>query len=365
MEISKTRDDVISRLKMTLKHPKATLYYQPQSVRKLRSEPLDPYRNVFEVDFNRISDSKAFRRLKHKTQVIWAPSDAHIRTRQQHTVEVINIATTISRILGLNEDLTKAIAQGHDIGHPPFGHSGERALKKYIIEKLRDERSFNHHEQTVKILQEKAQLEVGPNEFIRGLNLTEQVVDGLKNCSYESNPQTFEARVVCIADDIAFVLYDYEELKELGAVHRNGYVNTMTSLGKTRQEREDNAIKSVIENSNDDEIKMGEKLELAIEKVKKYEKEIFVSEDNWARKEKGAKTIINLLMDYLINEETETIEKAIKSLTSDEKISFIETIRSGADRNETVITYVAYMTDTFALRLYRHLFSPETINWFF
>ncbi len=362
------RDEIIDRLDRTHKHPKATSHNQPQSVRKLRKEEdPDPYRNVFEVDIGRITDSKAFRRLKHKTQIIWAPKDAHIRTRLTHTEEVVNIAKTISRIVGLNEDLTVAIAKGHDIGHPPFGHSGERALNNYIQTKIDKNKSFNHHEQAIKILQEKAKLETSDGP-LRGLNLTDQVIDGIRNCSYSSNPQTFEARVVCIVDDLAFALYDYEELlREKDALIPNGYVKTMASLGRTKKERLDRAIKNVIANSTDSKLKMGEDLEDAIEEIRKYEGEIFVSADSWTRHEKGTWIIIEALMDYLLLTDLNIIEKAIQNLIHrEEEISFIKEIREGkGTREEITITYVAYMTDTFALDLYRHLFSPETLNYYF
>lgn len=362
IEISK----IIEKLESTLSHPKATRYIQPPEVRKARPENLDPYRNVFEVDINRIVDSKAYRRLKHKTQIIWAPKDAHIRTRLTHTEEVVGIARTISRLLGLNEDLTIAIARAHDIGHPPFGHAGERALIKYL-NKTHKGITFDHHEQALKILQKKARIEIAPNEFAKGLNLTWQVEDGILNCSYLSKPKTLEARVVGVADDIAFVLYDYEELKTQRAIHDNGFIKIISSLGATRKERLDKAIKSTLENSNDDEIKMGKDLEKAINEVIKYEHKIFVSEDIWTRHELGAETVVCQLIHYLYKEKLEIIKKAMQRLISrDEPITFIEEIESGGvDRLEAIITYVAYMTDTFALDLHRFLFSPETLDYFF
>ena len=180
------KQEVIENLNYILKHPKAIRYDQPLNVRVQRHEEPDPFRNVFQVDKERIVLSKAFRRLKHKTQAIWAPRNDQIRTRLTHTIELSQTAYTIATLLGLNTDLTQAIAFAHDIGHPPFGHAGERALQMYINEhKIKPD--FHHHVMGVTILQELEELVKG-RDALKGLNLTKQVVEGVLN----NDPDTAE-----------------------------------------------------------------------------------------------------------------------------------------------------------------------------
>ncbi|MEE1279075.1 MAG: dNTP triphosphohydrolase, partial [Acutalibacteraceae bacterium] len=157
--------------------------------REVFEEPCD-MRTSFQRDRDRIIHCKAFRRLKHKTQVFLSPESDHYRTRLTHTLEVAQIARTISRSLRLNEDLTEAIALGHDLGHTPFGHAGERALDKCVPF------DFTHYEQSVRVcrLLEREG---------RGLNLTEEVLDGIKNHTKGELPKTLEGRVVRISDRIA------------------------------------------------------------------------------------------------------------------------------------------------------------------
>lgn len=151
-------------------------------------------RTEFQRDRDRILHSKAFRRLKHKTQVFFSPYDDHFRTRMTHTLEVSQIARTISRALDLNEDLTEAIALGHDLGHTPFGHSGERVLDELMPN------GYKHNEQSVRVV-----------TFIENLNLTEETLDGILNHSYHCTPNTLEGQVVRLADKIAYINHDIQD----------------------------------------------------------------------------------------------------------------------------------------------------------
>ena len=151
-------------------------------------------RTEFQRDRDRILHSKAFRRLKHKTQVFFSPYDDHFRTRMTHTLEVSQIARTIARALDLNEDLTEAIALGHDLGHTPFGHSGERVLNELMPD------SYKHNEQSVRVV-----------EFIENLNLTQETLDGILNHSYDCMPATLEGQVVRISDKIAYINHDIQD----------------------------------------------------------------------------------------------------------------------------------------------------------
>ncbi|MBQ4122348.1 deoxyguanosinetriphosphate triphosphohydrolase [bacterium] len=161
--------------------------------RKRYEEPCD-LRTEFQRDRDRILHSKAFRRLKHKTQVFFSPFDDHFRTRMTHTLEVSQIARTISRALDLNEDLTEAIALGHDLGHTPFGHSGERVLNELMPN------GYRHNEQSVRVV-----------EFIEDLNLTVETLDGILNHSYECIPKTPEGQVVRLSDKIAYLNHDIQD----------------------------------------------------------------------------------------------------------------------------------------------------------
>ncbi|MBE7705514.1 MAG: deoxyguanosinetriphosphate triphosphohydrolase [Cyanobacteria bacterium SIG29] len=161
--------------------------------RKKFEEPC-PLRTEYQRDRDRILHSKAFRRLKHKTQVFFSPYDDHFRTRMTHTLEVSQIARTISRALDLNEDLTEAIALGHDLGHTPFGHSGERVLNELMPD------GYRHNEQSVRVV-----------EFIEDLNLTQETLDGILNHSYECMPNTLEGQVVRLSDKIAYINHDIQD----------------------------------------------------------------------------------------------------------------------------------------------------------
>ena len=151
-------------------------------------------RTEYQRDRDRILHSKAFRRLKHKTQVFFSPYDDHFRTRMTHTLEVSQIARTISRALDLNEDLTEAIALGHDLGHTPFGHSGERVLNALMP------CGYKHNVQSVRVV-----------EFIENLNLTMETLDGILNHSYDCMPSTLEGQVVRISDKIAYINHDIQD----------------------------------------------------------------------------------------------------------------------------------------------------------
>ncbi len=168
------------------------------------NEPLCPFRNNFQRDRDRILHSKAFRRLKGKTQVFYAPSNDHFRTRLTHSLEVSQISTTIARILNLNEDLTEAIALGHDLGHAPFGHSGEEALNLVV------KGGFCHNVNSVRIAQ-----------VIEGLNLTKETLDGILNHTGSGTPFTLEGQIVKIADRIAYLTHDMEDAIRAGILSRS------------------------------------------------------------------------------------------------------------------------------------------------
>ena len=172
-------------------------------------EPPSEVRTPFQRDRDRIVHSKAFRRLKHKTQVFIAPEGDHYRTRLTHTLETGCIARTVSRALGLNEDLTEAIGLGHDLGHPPFGHIGEEALDRALQE--RADRRFRHNEQSLRLV------EVLERDG-EGLNLTEEVRDGILNHTGSAKPATLEGRVVRLVDRVAYINHDIDDAIRAGII---------------------------------------------------------------------------------------------------------------------------------------------------
>ena len=172
-------------------------------------EPDSAMRTPFQRDRDRIVHSKAFRRLKHKTQVFIAPEGDHYRTRLTHTIETCGIARTVARALGLNEDLTEAIGLGHDLGHPPFGHIGEEALDEALRE--RAGRSFRHNRQSLRVV------DVLERDG-RGLNLTEAVRDGILNHTGSEQPATLEGRLVRLVDRVAYINHDIDDALRAGII---------------------------------------------------------------------------------------------------------------------------------------------------
>ena len=213
--------------------------FSSRSAGRDRPEPEDDLRPVYQRDRDRILHCKAFRRLKHKTQVFLAPEGDHYRTRLTHTLEVSQIARTIAKCLHLNEDLTEAIALGHDLGHTPFGHAGERVLNRISPE------GFRHSVQSVRTVEflEKRGL---------GLNLTQEVRDGIRNHGTAGNPHTLEGRIVRIADKIAYINHDIDDSIRAGIFTERDLPEQYTALlGHSVRDRLNTMIRNVIANSRD------------------------------------------------------------------------------------------------------------------
>jgi dGTPase len=208
---------------------------------RARPEPPDPVRTVFQRDRDRILHSKAFRRLKHKTQVFIDPEEDHFRTRLTHTLEVAQIARTVARALRLNEDLTEAIALAHDLGHPPFGHAGEEALDA-VYREFVPEAGFRHFEQSLRVVEVLELHDEGP-----GLNLTWEVRDGIAHHSKGRTDltdknvapaATLEGKVVRIADRVAYVNHDIDDAVRAGIIALADLpADCIELLGRTQSER--------------------------------------------------------------------------------------------------------------------------------
>jgi dGTPase len=205
------------------------------------AEPDSPVRTPFQRDRDRIVHCKAFRRLKHKTQVYIAPEGDHYRTRLTHTLETTGIARTVARALRLNEDLTESIGLGHDLGHAPFGHIGEAVLDACLMERYG--RRFRHNEQSLRVV-EKLERDG------EGLNLTDQVRDGILRHTGEEPPATLEGRIVRLVDRIAYINHDIDDALRAGTLSRSDLpAAEIEILGDTGSKRIDTLVQDLVEQS--------------------------------------------------------------------------------------------------------------------
>ena len=210
--------------------------------RRQREEADSPLRTPFQRDRDRIVHSKAFRRLKHKTQVFIAPEGDHYRTRLTHTLEACGIARTVARALGLNEDLTEAIGLGHDLGHPPFGHTGEDALDAALRDRCGQ--GFRHNVHSLRVV------DVLERDG-HGLNLTEQVRDGILNHTGSDRPATLEGRIVKLVDRVAYINHDIDDALRAGILRPEDLPTAeIELLGPTGSARIDTLMHDIVERSN-------------------------------------------------------------------------------------------------------------------
>ena len=304
------------------------------SLGRKRPEVECDVRTAFQRDRDRIIHCKAFRRLKHKTQVFLAPESDHYRTRLTHTLEVALIARTIARALRLNEDLTEAIALGHDLGHTPFGHAGERALDKI------SDTGFHHYEQSVRVC------EYLEKDF-KGLNLTAEVLDGILNHTKGPQPKTLEGRVVRISDKIAYINHDIDDAVRAGIITENDIEKDIsTVLGSKKSERINSMVKSVIFNSIDD-IKMDDETNEQFEKLHDF---LFER----VYKNPKAKSEESKVDDILIGI-YEHIKKNPQHLPEEYKVV---AQRDGFER--AILDHIAGMTDHYAVEVYKQFFIPKS-----
>ena len=302
-----------------------------------REKPLEPsaLRTEFQRDRDRIIHSQSFRRLMYKTQVFLAPAGDHYRTRLTHTLEVCQIARTIARALRLNEDLTEAIALGHDLGHTPFGHAGESVMQQCFSP------DFSHNLQGVRVVK---RLENGGE----GLNLTAEVVDGIACHSGPVMPKTLEGAIIRYADRIAYINHDIDDALRAGILQREEIPAPLCDvLGHTHSERINTMVASVISASeNKPEIRMESDVWEATDRLRDFLFER-VYRDNVAKDEEiKAKDMLAQLFCYF-EEHPEKLP-----------IDYLETI-SKESVGRAVCDYVSGMTDRYALDLYHSIFVPE------
>jgi dGTPase len=240
MEVTATLEDRVRAWEAEFLDKRATRSYPAH---RATEEADSPVRTPFQRDRDRIVHSKAFRRLKHKTQVFIAPEGDHYRTRLTHTLEACGIARTVARALGLNEDLTEAIGLGHDLGHPPFGHAGEEALDAALRERC--DTGFKHNEHSLRVV------DVLERDG-RGLNLTEQVRDGILNHTGSRKPATLEGQIVKLVDRVAYINHDIDDALRAGILRPEDLpADEIELLGATGSARIDTLVLDIVERSRD------------------------------------------------------------------------------------------------------------------
>jgi dGTPase len=298
-------------------------------------EPDSPIRTPFQRDRDRVVHSKAFRRLKHKTQVFIAPEGDHYRTRLTHTLETCGIARTVARALGLNEDLTEAIGLGHDLGHPPFGHIGEEALDQALREGAG--RSFRHNRQSLRVV------DVLERDG-RGLNLTEAVRDGILNHTGSEAPGTLEGRLVRLVDRVAYINHDIDDaLRARIIVPDDLPVAEIELLGPTGGSRIDRLATDIVERSRAaGDIAQSEEVGGAMLRLRKFMFErVYLGAEARSEHERVHRTLRGLFDHY-----TEHPEEVPESA-------------AGADEIQRITDYIAGMTDRFCIATFKRLALPE------
>jgi dGTPase len=297
----------------------------------LRQEPEQDssHRTPFQRDRDRIVHSKAFRRLKHKTQVFISPEGDHYRTRLTHTLEACGIARNVARALGLNEDLTEAVGLGHDLGHPPFGHIGEAVLDRCVRERYGHGFRHNHH--SLRVV-----------DRIERLNLTEQVRDGILRHTGDEPPATLEGRIVKVVDRVAYINHDIDDAVRAGVLRFEDLPgHEIELLGSSGSERIETLVRDLVEGSEAaGDIVQGEEVGGAMLRLREFLFErVYLAAD--AQREKPR------------------IERMLTALFEHYAESPPPAVVPGASEEERVVDWLAGMTDRFAVRTFAELSLPQ------
>ena len=304
-----------------------------------REEAPCAMRTDFQRDRDRLIYCKAFRRLKNKTQVFFSPEGDHYITRLTHTLDVAQIARSIARALSLNEDLAEAIALGHDLGHTPFGHSGERILNKL------SPTGFEHNVQSLRVVDvlEKDGL---------GLNLTFEVRDGILNHKKSGKPATLEGKCVSLADRIAYINHDLNDAVRAGILSMDDVPEDIIGvLGKTSKERINTAITSIYKNSYGvNDVKMDLSIEKACEKLRSFLFERVYLTDSAKGEEEKAERMLSAMYSHFMSRPEDLPQTYI---------SLIEKY----PREQVVCDYISSMTDRYAVYMFNNIFVPK--GWSF
>lgn len=311
--------------------------HSKNSLGRDRYEEQCDMRTVYQRDRDRIIHSKAFRRLKHKTQVFLAPAGDHYRTRLTHTLEVSQIARSICKALRLNEDLTEAIALGHDLGHTPFGHAGERALDTVCS------LGFAHYQQSVRIVE---MLEKNGS----GLNLTKEVRDGILNHRTTGNPFTLEGKIVRLSDKIAYINHDIDDAIRAGILTEEDIPKKYTDvLGNTTKSRLDSLIRDIVVNSMDkNDICMSPGYEEAMKELRTYMFESVYKNPVAKGQEHKAESMIISLYEYYLKHQ-EKLPQEFTYLINE----------LGEEPERVVCDYISGMSDQYSVLKFEENFVPK------
>jgi len=304
---------------------------------RAETEPDSEVRTPFQRDRDRIVHAKAFRRLKHKTQVFIAPEGDHYRTRLTHTIETCCIARTVARALGLNEDLTEAIGLGHDLGHPPFGHIGEEALNQALLE--RDAHGFKHNRHSLRVV------DVLERDG-HGLNLTEQVRDGILNHTGAEHPATLEGRIVRLVDRVAYINHDIDDAVRAGILNESDLpLAEIELLGPTGAARIDTLVNDIVERSREaGDIAQSDEVGSAMLRLRKFMfHNVYLGPEARGEHERVMRTLSGLFEYYLDHPEAAGVSDGAE----------------GENELQQVTDYIAGMTDRFAIATFRRLALPE------
>jgi dGTPase len=302
--------------------------------RRRVEEPDSPLRTPFQRDRDRIVHSKSFRRLKHKTQVFISPEGDHYRTRLTHTLEACGIARTVARALGLNEDLTEAIGLGHDLGHPPFGHAGEEALDAALREAGGG--GFRHNEHSLRVV------DVLERDG-RGLNLTEQVRDGILNHTGSRIPATLEGQIVKLVDRVAYINHDIDDALRAGILRPDDLPSAeIELLGPTGSARIDTLVRDIVgASAGAGEIVQGEEIGKAMLRLRKFMFDrVYLGPAARREHARVGQALTGLFRHYLANPDE------------------VPRWDPDADQRQRVTDYIAGMTDRFCIAKYTELTIP-------
>ncbi len=308
-----------------------------QSKGRKRPEEPCPIRTCFARDRDRILHSNSFRRLKHKTQVFISPSGDHFRQRMTHTLEVVQIARTIARALRLNEDLTEAIALGHDLGHTPFGHTGERVLGRL------SSIGFEHNQQSLRVV------EVLERDG-KGLNLTWEVKDGIVNHRSACTPHTPEGAIVRLSDKIAYVNHDVQDAIWTGDLTPESLPkHCVEALGQTNSQHINALVVDVIEHSHDGQIQQSEQMARVMADLRAFLFENLYEGPRLTEQTKRAERMIEGLFTYYMKHLGSMPEK-------------YEQAQQDQSRERIVMDYIAGMSDNFAVQQFLGIYVPGELG---
>jgi dGTPase len=336
VHVTATLEDRVTAWEAEFLSDRATPSYPAE--RQL-AEPDSPLRTPFQRDRDRIVHSKAFRRLKHKTQVFIAPEGDHYRTRLTHTLEACGIARTVARALGLNEDLTEAIGLGHDLGHPPFGHTGEEALDAALRERCGAGFRHNVHSlRVVDVLERDGQ----------GLNLTEQVRDGILNHTGGDRPATEEGRIVKLVDRVAYINHDIDDALRAGILRSEDLpAAEIELLGPTGSKRIDTLVRDIVERSAAvGDIEQSEEVGGAMLRLREFMFGRVYLGEAARREQERVHGAVRGLFDHYLAHPDEVPEG-----------------EAGATDCQRVADYVAGMTDRYCIARFAELTVPEVARF--